>query len=46
VQNLFNVKPPLSPAASIGNPGLQYPVDRNIYDAIGAYYTVGLRFKM
>jgi outer membrane receptor protein involved in Fe transport len=46
VQNMFNVKPPLSPAASIGNPGLQYPVDRNIYDAIGAYYTVGLRFQM
>jgi outer membrane receptor protein involved in Fe transport len=46
VQNVFNVKPPLSPAASIGNAGLQYPVDRGIYDAMGAYFTAGVRFRL
>jgi len=44
VQNLFNVDPPL--VADSANPGLQFPTNRAMYDVIGRYVTVGLRFRL
>jgi iron complex outermembrane receptor protein len=44
VQNLFNKQPPL--VADSANPGLQFPTNRAMYDVIGRYVTVGIRFRM
>ena len=49
VQNITNARPPLNPANST-NPGLFFmsarPPNLTVYDAVGRYFTIGVRVKM
>lgn len=42
INNAFDEKPPL---IGNGQPGQMYPTNQGIYDVVGPYYTVGLRFE-
>jgi hypothetical protein len=49
VQNIANVRPPLNPANGT-NPGLFFmsarPPNLTVYDAVGRYFTIGLRANL
>lgn len=49
VQNIANTRPPLNPANST-NPGLFFmsarPPNLTVYDAVGRYFTIGVRARM
>lgn len=42
INNAFDEAPPL---IGNGQPGQMYPTNQGIYDVVGPYYTVGLRFE-
>jgi outer membrane receptor protein involved in Fe transport len=43
VQNLFNTQPPI--VADCCSPKLQIATSKALYDTVGRYYTIGLRFR-
>ncbi len=43
IQNVFDQDPPT--IAINGNPGLSYPTNKQNFDVIGTYGTVGVRFR-
>ena len=44
VQNLFNAQPPI--VADCCSPKLQIATNKAVYDTVGRYFTLGVRFRM